>query len=194
VNDQIVRLTNRYGVPQRVEVTLPSGTFDPLNSGLSSGRTREVAFAVLRPNGRVLLQTKSIYPEGTFRIPTGGVEEDEDIEEALKREVREEMGLDVEIRRFFALIEYSAPELTKAFTTYAFLLRETGGTLLASEPHEKISGWREVVPSDLVEIARQLEGMDGGWRAWGLFRAPVHRVLAELLMKIVPGSGFRVPS
>lgn len=176
MEDQVLQLANQYGVPRRVEVSVPSGTFNPLNSG-----RKEVAFAVLCPNGKVLLHTKSTYPEGTFRIPTGGVKEDEDIETALKREIEEETGLDVEIRRFFAMIKYTAPELTEPFTTYAFLLRETGGNLSTSDPKEKISGWLEVLPSDLPTIAEQLEEMDDAWKAWGLFRSPIHRILAEVL-------------
>lgn len=175
--NKLIHLSATYGSPCVAHVSLPSGAFEPL----SSGRTREVAFAVRRPGGQILLHTKSIYPKGTFRIPTGGIEEDEDIEAALLREVEEEMGLDVQIERFFALVDYRTPELAEAFTTYAFILKEMGGVLSLSNEEEKISGWREVLPSALTQVASELESMEGDWHAWGLFRAPVHRILAQVL-------------
>lgn len=139
-----------------------------------------------RPNGNILLHTKSIYPAATYRIPTGGIEDSEDIEAALLRELDEEMGLDVQVQRFFAIVEFRAPELADAFTTYAFLLRETGGVLSLSNDEERITGWRGVRPSDLPLVADRLEQMEGAWRAWGLFRAPLHRILAEALSSDAP--------
>ena len=99
--------------------------------------------AIRRPSGGILLQTKAFYPAGTFRLPTGGIKEGEDVEHALLREVHEESNLDVEIERLVAVIDHSAIEGKSPFRSYMFLLREVGGTLKVNDPDEQISGWDE---------------------------------------------------
>lgn len=177
MNDEIARLSAKYGAPLRVHESLPDGAFDPLRSP----RTGEVALVVLRKNGRVLLNTKDFYPDGAFRIPTGGIQAGESVEAALWRETGEETNLDVEVARFLAVITYDVPERPRAFTTYAFLLREVGGELRVNDPDERISGWREVDVAELKGVAERLAGLDGEWRGWGVFRSVVHRVVGELL-------------
>jgi ADP-ribose pyrophosphatase YjhB (NUDIX family) len=177
MNDEIARLSAKYGAPLRVHESLPSGAFDPLRSP----RTGEVAMVVLRKSGGVLLNTKDFYPEGAFRIPTGGVKPGEAVEAALLRETREETNLEVEVVRFLAVITYHAPGRANAFTTYAFLLREVSGELRVNDPDERISGWREVEAADLKGVAERLAGLEGEWRGWGVFRSVVHRVVGEML-------------
>ena len=177
MQDEISSLSTRYGAPRRVIQDLPTGTFSPL----STGRTAEVAMVVLRKNGRLLLNTKEFYPQGTFRIPTGGVKQGESVEAALTREVGEETNLNVEVMRFLCLITYNAPERAEPFTTYAFQLSERSGELRVNDPKERISAWQEVEPEALRDVADRLAGLDGEWRAWGIFRSTVHRVVADLL-------------
>lgn len=177
MKDEITRLSARYGKPLFVTESLPTGAFDPLKSP----RTGEVALVVLRKGGKVLLNTKDFYPDGAFRIPTGGIKPGESVEAALLRETREETNLDVEVARFLAVITYHTPERRKAFTTYAFLLRELGGELKTNDPDERISGWREVDASELKGVAERLAGLAGEWRGWGVFRSVLHRVVGELL-------------
>lgn len=177
MNDEIEKLSARYGRPVSVTESLPTGAFNPL----SSPRTREVAMVVLRKSGRVLLNTKDFYPDGTFRIPTGGVKPGESVEAALLRETKEETNLEVEVVRFLAVITYHTPERPRAFTTYTFLLREVAGDLKVNDPDERISGWREVEVSTLKGVAERLAGLAGDWRGWGVFRSVAHRVVWELL-------------
>ena len=100
-------LRKRYGKFPLVEKVLADGDFAPVRGG---GRRSEVAMAIRRPSGGILLQTKAFYPAGTFRLPTGGIKEGEDVEHALLREVHEESNLDVEIERLVAVIDHSAIE------------------------------------------------------------------------------------
>lgn len=170
-------LIQRYGEPSHLTFVLSSVNFPPLDRG----RHGEVAMVIRRPSGRVLLQTKSMYPPGIFRIPTGGIKEGEDIGEALFREVHEETNLAVEVERFLAVITYLAPDATPVFRTYVFALREEGGELLVNDVAEEISQWREVEVEELQQIAAELRAITGEWALWGKFRAVVAEAVADLL-------------
>jgi ADP-ribose pyrophosphatase YjhB (NUDIX family) len=167
-------LRKRYGKFPLVDAKLVDGEFAPVRGG---GRRSEVAMAIRRPSGGILLQTKAFYPAGCFRLPTGGIKDGEDVEHALLREVHEESNLDVEIERLVAVIDHSVADGKAPFRSYMFLLRETGGTLKVNDPEEKISGWDERDAAGLQRAARELRELDGTWRRWGRFRAVALDVL-----------------
>jgi 8-oxo-dGTP pyrophosphatase MutT (NUDIX family) len=163
--------------------------FSPL---LKTDRIGEVCMVVRRTDGRLIIARKTFYPPEGHRLLTGGIDHDEPIEEAVLRETYEETGLDVEIRRFLAVIEYrdlSQPNKPAKFHTFAFLLDEVGGVLAPIDEHEQLEDFRFVLPEELVEIAGRLEqvsegnapDIDGNWRDWGIFRAAAHRIIFETL-------------
>src|SRR5215207_850949 len=100
---EIADLAARYGSPRRVTAALDGGQFSPLTM---EDRYGEVCMVVRRPNGRLITAKKTFYPAGAFRLLSGGVGHGELIAAALLREVAEETGLDVVVRRFLAVIEY----------------------------------------------------------------------------------------
>lgn len=140
--------------------------------------------AIRRPNGRFLLQTKKTYPDGTFRLPTGGIKRGEGIEHALLRETDEETSLSVEIARFVASIAYRSPRGQRLFTSYLFILEERAGELRCNDPREGISDWLEADRGDLDLAARRLRSCPPSWAAWGEFRALV-------IDALVPAIGSR---
>src|SRR5215213_7182507 len=103
IETEIADLAARYGPPQRVTAALAGWQFSPLTM---EDRYGEVCMVVRRPNGRLITAKKTFYPAGAFRLLTGGVDHGELIAAALRREVAEETGLDVMVRRFLAVIEY----------------------------------------------------------------------------------------
>ena len=169
-------LSKRFGPPQQVTASLPSLTFPPV----SERRHGEVCMAILRRNGRFLLQTKRSYPNSVMRLPSGGIKAGEDVEHALMREVWEETNLSVNIERFVARLRYHDATAKAEFQTFLFLLREIDGELRTNDPREKISGWREALPSELTHYASELKSLEPGWATWGLFRA------ASMLHAILP--------
>jgi NAD+ diphosphatase len=179
IETQIADLAARYGPPRRVTAELDSWHFSPLTM---QDRYGEVCMVVRRPNGRLITAKKTFYPAGAFRLLTGGVDHGEPIATALLREVAEETGLDVIVRRFLAVIQYQpsggwdvehgergVSELHPSpishlpspiswnFATFAFLLDEIGGTLQAHDPGERIEAFRELAVSDLPGLADTLE-------------------------------------
>jgi 8-oxo-dGTP pyrophosphatase MutT (NUDIX family) len=146
-------------------------------------RAAEVVFLIRRPNGRYLVQTKSVYPAGVYRLMSGGIKRKEDLLAALLREIHEETGLTVRVERFLGILGYHFEygELSQPFISYLFVVAEEGGTLGAQDTDEDISGYREVTVAELGALAEQLEGLAPDWVDWGRFRAAAHRFALEQL-------------
>jgi NAD+ diphosphatase len=206
IEAEIAELSARYGEPRRLAVELTGGMFSPL---LLRDRHGEVCMVVRRPNGKLITAIKTFYPAGAFRLLTGGIGHGERIADALLREVAEETGLEVVVRRFLTVIEYhlqgmgvagwglgdrpSKPQLpspnSQSFATFAFLLDEVGGTLGARDGGERIGAFREIEVDELPAVAEALERVpdsvdheiEGSWRDWGRFRAIVHRAVYAAL-------------
>jgi NAD+ diphosphatase len=166
----------------------------------SPERVAEVVFAIRRPNGRLLLQTKAFYPPGVYRLPSGSITAGEAVLAALWREVTEETSLKATLLRFLAVISYAivSDAIVAAddpvgpsphtFTSYLFLLQETGGDLCVADERERVTGFREIEPDELPGVVARLEALadssDPGlrsWGDWGRFRAVAHRVAWETL-------------
>lgn len=185
---ELDRLAAEYGEPLRVEAEIFPGFDDPIRK---PDRVGEVCMVIRRPNGRLLLSIKTIYPRGAHRLPTGGIKRSEGILAALRRETHEETGLDVVVRRFLANISYRVTgERAVIFRTFAFLLDETGGTLGVLDPAEQIEEYIEVPVDGLPAVADRLEALAGSrgtaavagsWGDWGRFRAVVHRAVHQAL-------------
>ncbi len=93
--------------------------------------------AIVVESGRVLLVERGREPlKGSWSLPGGAVETGERLEEAIRREVREETGLDVEPVRMVEVFERIMPD-AEGKTEYHYVLiddlcRGTGGALLAA--------------------------------------------------------------
>lgn len=82
---------------------------------------------VIIKDGKILLIHRFKNGQEYFVFPGGGVQEGEDLEKALKREIKEETNLDVESAKLFLELNESDPQ-------YYFLIEKFSGTaeLLAS--------------------------------------------------------------
>jgi len=167
-------LSRKYGKPQRMTLNMPQL---PLSPDKTAARRAEVLLAICTGANKVLLHTKSFYPDGVFRLLSGGIHPDESVESALLREAREETGLDVRIEKFVALIQYESGARPHPFASYLFLLIGPGRPLL---PHgkERITAFRSVSANGLRITARALRSLPSEWRPWGEFRALAHELAA----------------
>jgi 8-oxo-dGTP pyrophosphatase MutT (NUDIX family) len=184
---EVAGLTGRYGTPIARDVPLDDIAFDPVGN---PSRFAEVCMVVRRPTGAVLLSIKTFYPRGAYRLPTGGIDKDEPILDAVLRETLEETGLIVEVRRFLAALTYrDGAGGPPVFHTFAFLLDDpSGAPVRPLDLHEQIESYREVAVAELPRVAERLDRIppDGApgipnWDAWGRFRAHAHRAVHEAL-------------
>ena len=187
MRSEVAALSGRFGEPITREIPLDDIAFDPVGN---PSRFAEVCMVVRRPSGDVLLSIKTFYPRGAYRLPTGGIDKDEPILDAVVRETHEETGLTVDVRRFLAALTYrDGPTGPPVFHTFAFLLDDpSGAPVIALDAHEQIESYREVPVAELPGVADRLDRIaaDGApgianWDAWGRFRAHAHRVVHEAL-------------
>ena len=147
-------------------------------------QVRYVVMVIPRPGGNVLLMTKSMYPAGVYRLPSGKIHEGETPEEALVREGYEETGFDLHCDEILETITFLFKNRgrTLAWESYIILTNEQAGEPQVQDLDERITDFREVSPCDLNKIADQLESLPPGhWRDWGRFRAVEHRIVYKKL-------------
>jgi 8-oxo-dGTP diphosphatase len=95
------------------------------------------AAAVVIHDGRVVLIRRGHAPDaGEWSIPGGAVELGESVEAALRREVREETGLEIAVGEFlevFERVEHDAEGVRFHFVVLDYAATVTGGTLRAGD-------------------------------------------------------------
>ena len=170
-------LKMKYGknaVVKRVHYNFESAKFfSEFKYNVENNRRGEVAFFVERKNGRFILVRTKYYPEGVCRVPTGGIDFDESVEDALLREVREELGLTVTIEKFLGVINHKVDFEGERleFYSYGFWLKEQGGTVLEDATENEIS---EIIETDKQGIAKAASGLlmstNGKWTDWCRYR------------------------
>lgn len=148
----------------------------------------EILFILIFPDKKILLHTKSYYPDNAYRLPTGAMEWGENPEDALKREVKEETGIDVDNGEFLTKIIYTIdhPGGEKTFTTYIFLVETENRGYKPIDIDEKISGFKEVEINELPNVADKLRNLKSEkefkkWDDWGRFRSISHDVIYRVL-------------
>lgn len=94
----------------------------------------EVVAAIIH-DGEKIFATQRGYGEfkDGWEFPGGKVEADESLENALKREIREELAVEIHIEKLFSTIEYDYPNFH--LTMHCFLASLAGGNLTLKE-HE----------------------------------------------------------
>ncbi len=163
-----------------------SSYFNRIKSVVQRDRRGEVVFCVIRPNGKIIAVTCNDYPENIYRIPTGGIDHNENVLEAIFREVYEELGLKVKIKSFGGVVRIRFEHRNEhiMFYSYIFILEEVGGKLLEDASDDEISAVREVDIDGLAEIAANLKDIKGKWRDWGQFRHVTTNAVVKQLEKI----------
>lgn len=196
--NEFLRICNQFNIlptSEEVLINYPTDSFyNKMKKSVEKDRRGEVVFCVIRPNAKIVAVTCSIYPKGVFRIPTGGIGHTEDIIEAVLRETKEELGVEVEIMDFGGVlkIKFSHGDDSVMFYSYLFILRETGGRLLVDASDDEISEVKEVDISELESIAENLANIKGKWSDWGRFRYASTNTILQFLKKNAEKLGLKI--
>ncbi|MCE4957427.1 NUDIX hydrolase [Macrococcoides caseolyticum] len=96
--------------------------------------------------GEVLL-VRSLHRSDTLELPGGRLDKDEDMIAGAKREVKEETGLDVDIKGLL----YSSHNKTSGVVNFTFLGEVVGGTLKDGDDETIDVGYYPVNPENISE-------------------------------------------
>ncbi len=90
-----------------------------------------VAAAIIHKNKLLVTQRGSGSFQGMWELPGGKVENNETFEEALKREILEELALNIHIEKFMTTIYYQYPSFH--LTMHVYLCQIENGELVLNE-------------------------------------------------------------
>jgi ADP-ribose pyrophosphatase YjhB (NUDIX family) len=142
-------------------------------AGGSPGRRHDVTLFVFGPGGRLALIQKPSYPRQVWRPPGGGVRPGEEFEAGVRREALEELGVEIELKRFLVSSEavFRAGDGVIDWRTHLFSARTQAEDLHPIDTHE-ISAARWGTTAELAGPLRaaMLETGRSLWR----YRVELH--------------------
>jgi mutator protein MutT len=86
----------------------------------------QIAVGIVERNGRVLISLRKAdaHSGDLWEFPGGKVHEGESPEQAVVRELREELGIGVRVERFYARVEHEYPDRRVELLAYLCVLEE----------------------------------------------------------------------
>lgn len=176
-------LAAKYGEPVRRRMVVETDEYLAAQRWRAvPDRRGEVIFIIRQPNGEILLHSKHRYEEPIYRLPTGGIEPSEAVEDALLREVEEEIGQSVIVRRFLAILDchFCRNGSSVPFTSYLFYL-ESRTRLINPDENDEVAEFRTVPVQRMGQVAAKLRSLNGKRRGWGYWRSLAHDLVQDLL-------------
>lgn len=111
--------------------------------------------------GRLFLArrgAKATNERGLWEFPGGSVEFGEPLAAALRREIREEYGIDIEVGELLDVADHILPDEGQHWVSPTYLCRIVSGTPTIREPEKCTEiGWfaPDAVPAGLTQISRE---------------------------------------
>jgi 8-oxo-dGTP diphosphatase len=96
-------------------------------------------YALIRKNGRVLL-TRDLDKPG-WKLPGGAVEDGELLMDALRREIREEVNLEIKVRRLLAVVNWLKKDSARPRIRIYFGADASGGRLTPAADEVAAARW-----------------------------------------------------
>jgi len=144
-------------------------------------RRGEVVLVIRNHMNQILLHTKSFYPDNTYRLLSGGIDQDEPVPRALARELFEETGFNSIAQNMVAFLFYrfSFQDQFLAFPSFIFEIEPDGSEPQSQDQEEEITNYKWIPYSYLDKVAAHLKSFENEWRDWGRMRAVVHDIVYQ---------------
>lgn len=144
-------------------------------------RRGEVALVIRNQSNQILLHTKSYYPDNTYRLLTGGIDQNEAVLMAFQREIFEETGFTATAEKLIAVLLYkfSFQNQVLTFPSFIFEIEPDNPEPHSQDEKEQITDFKWVLYSNLDKVAAHLRALEKGWRDWGHMRAIVHDIVYQ---------------
>lgn len=115
-------------------------------------RRMAVGAVVLNAEGKVLLVYNRGHGRSHWSLPKGSCEEGEPLVQTLKREVKEETGLDVEMAELAFVTEWLVASRQEWYLQFYFHVRVTGGVLGVQSADEDVTQVKWVAPKEVRQF------------------------------------------
>jgi 8-oxo-dGTP pyrophosphatase MutT (NUDIX family) len=158
------------------------GFFDEIRQGLQTkDRRGEVVLLLRRPDGRLWLHRKRVYPPAAYRLLSGGIQKNEPALDAAARECWEETGFVAPIVGCPGVLRYRLERAGASlrFISYFFVMDVSAAAPDPQDAGEQICSFRSIAPADLPGVAATLRSVPPDWQDWGIFRAIGHEFAWE---------------
>jgi 8-oxo-dGTP diphosphatase len=116
-----------------------------------------VGIAVFNDEGKIFITKrgqKANNDRGKWEIPGGGIEFGETMQEAAKREIKEENDIDVEIVDVLHVSDHIIPEEHQHWVTTTFICKHVGGEPKTMEPDKcEAVGWFTLEEAEKLDLS-----------------------------------------
>ena len=179
----VQELSLTYGEPivERWDVPLSAPELEAVQRHRLHGRAHDVTLVILK-DGKLAVIRKRGYPEGAYRIPSGGIHPEESFVDGAVREAFEETGLTVRIDDYLLQVHatFACDDRQAKWITHVMLAGAVNGTLAPVDSKE-IEAARWMDWTELVDIVNPLlrDSGRGGLR----YRARLHERLRDIVQQ-----------
>ena len=164
-NLDLADMINRFGKPKNLRFASDFLDFeaDLVRSSVSKGRHHDITCFIRHKGKYAVIQKHGYARTGIYRAPSGGIGSDETIEEAAKREMKEETGLEIELLRLILDVNLDVKNSGEVlpWRSLVFLADSIGGDLQPTDTFE-IFDVTLMTRDELLGDVQQLM-LDSGW-------------------------------
>lgn len=181
-DDQVEELIRKYGEPQLFTFSADFLDFECelVKRSAAKGRNHDITCFIRKDDQYVVIQKHQYAQTGIYRAPSGGAHPNEDLEAAAEREMYEETGLKVDLKKFVmdVRLEVKCPEETIPWRSLVFLAEAVDGNMEIIDDYE-IYNVRLMSREDMLGSVDELM-VESGWGGFE-YRSFLTRTFFETL-------------